>query len=398
MEKSIAILCTLLLLCTLSLSAQQQPEAKSSTTAIPVGSLNRCLNNTSSLLFWDGSLWTLNDHYSLRMYALDTASGAIVSELPEGVDLSEVTDMEETAQDEEYLYFGDFGNNHERLRNDLHIIRMAKSEMLSGSCRRDTIWFTYEGYDPDGEGASTLPVTDYDCEAMVAAGDSLYLFTKQWTAHGTRCFALPKTPGFHTAVLRDSMDFIGMATGACYLPEQRLLALCGYNLLCQAFLQVLYDFDGHDFFSGNSLFISLDNGVGHQIEALASLDGLHYFLTQERFSRLGITNEASLMKIDLTDFLGEYLKPDTTTTAIAPVMDGNALRMHPNPTNGQVCLEGKAGCTAVVLDMAGHEMLRLTMASDTVTLPIQQLPRGSYAVLLQEKDGSIIGREMVVKE
>ena len=168
MEKHAAFIFILLVTCSLQTIAQ--PLA---TTV--VGELDSGLGNTSALFYWENRLWTSNDHGNLTLHCLDTLTAATLQQV--GCDTS-FNDMEEVAQDSVYFYFGDFGNNHERLRNDLRILRMRKSDLTRGLCRFDTIAFTYSGYDPAGAGARRLPTTDYDCEAMVAVGDSLYLFSK----------------------------------------------------------------------------------------------------------------------------------------------------------------------------------------------------------------------------
>ena len=217
MEKQTAFIFILLVTC--SLQAIAQPLA---TTV--VGELDSGLGNTSALFYWENRLWTSNDHGNLTLHCLDTLTGTTLQRV--GCDTT-FSDMEEVAQDSVYFYFGDFGNNHERLRNDLRILRLRKSDLTRGICRFDTIAFSYSGYDPAGAGARRLPTTDYDCEAMVAAGDSLFLFTKQWSSRRTTCFALPKEPGSYTALPRFTLDVDGLVTGACHTahvtPEGTLL-------------------------------------------------------------------------------------------------------------------------------------------------------------------------------
>ena len=254
MEKYAIILSILLTTYALQANAQPCSTPKNPLTATVVGELAPELGNTSALFYWENRLWTSNDHGNLTLHCLDTLTAATLQQV--GCDTS-FNDMEEVAQDSVYFYFGDFGNNHERLRNDLRILRMRKSDLTRGLCRFDTIAFTYSGYDPAGAGARRLPTTDYDCEAMVAVGDSLFLFTKQWSSRRTTCFALPKEPGTYTALPRFTMDVDGLVTGACHTarvtPEgtRQVLALCGYSLLLKPFVFVMYGFDGNAFDQGH---------------------------------------------------------------------------------------------------------------------------------------------------
>ena len=173
-------------------NAQQLDDGFQSVKAQVVGTLDPLLDNTSSLFYWEGDLWTCNDHGEVVFHALDTTTGAILRSVATGV---MPNDMEEVAQDDAYFYLGDFGNNHELLRTDMRVLRFLKSDLLSGRIHPDTIAFEYEGYDPSVVKGKGLPTTDFDCEAMVAGTDSLYLFSKQWGSYQTVCYTLPKQPG-----------------------------------------------------------------------------------------------------------------------------------------------------------------------------------------------------------
>ena len=359
-----------------------------------VGELSPLLDNTSSLFFWQDTLWSVNDHGGLRMYALDTLTGAIIGTRPMDVELPAFSDMEETAQDDDYFYFGDFGNNHEHLRDDLRVLRLSKASMLAGEYHFDTIFFTYEGYE-GGEGRQgMLPTTEYDCESMIVGSDSLYLFTKQWTSFHTTCFALPKQPGRYVAQLRDTLDVEGLVTGACYLPERRVLVLCCYTVLCQPFVCLLYDFHGTDFFRGEMQRIPVVSSVGIQTEAIASKDGLHYFLTNENFSRMGISNPPQLLKMDLSEALSDYFSGDTAHAQVQP-LDVSDIVFHisPNPAHDFLVInigggDGVLGWSVAVFDMSGKEVLRQGVAHlEHEVFDVKALPAGSYLVCLFSPQG-----------
>ena len=389
MEKHAAFIFILLVTCSLQTIAQ--PLA---TTV--VGELDSGLGNTSALFYWENRLWTSNDHGNLTLHCLDTLTAATLQQV--GCDTS-FNDMEEVAQDSVYFYFGDFGNNHERLRNDLRILRMRKSDLTRGLCRFDTIAFTYSGYDPAGAGARRLPTTDYDCEAMVAVGDSLFLFTKQWSSRRTTCFALPKEPGTYTAQPRFTLDVDGLVTGACHTarvtPEgtRQVLALCGYSLLLQPFVFVMYGFDGTAFNQGHHDRLALDRPIGTQTEAIASADGLHYWLTNESFSHFGISQPARLLSIDLTTLLGDYLSPDSSHTAVPAVTNGEEEpAVHPNPTDGTLNIGLPDIERVEVLDSSG----RLLLHSDAShTLDLRDLESGTYLLRVTTRQGNVVSRKVI---
>ena len=262
------------------LAAQTPPSQR-------VASLDKKVEGTSSLFFLDGRLWTCNDHGRLCLYALDTLRGRIDSVVDLGV---KVFDLEEVTQDDGYLYFGDFGDNR-GVRNDLRILRLAKQDLRLRRYRFDTIRFTY----PDRKDGSLA--RDFDCEAFVAVGDSLYLFTKQWVSQGTTCYALPKAPGRHKARRRYSLNTRGLVTAASYHSANRQLLLLGYTLALNPFVMIV---DGLDGSQGRRL--ALDLPLGTQSEVLATTDCRHFFLSSETFRLRFFKRQAALFRLDLSGY------------------------------------------------------------------------------------------------
>ena len=78
-------------------------------------------------------------------------------------------------------------------------------------------------------------------------------------------------------------------TGATYLEAKKLIVLCGYTKLGKPFLYLLYDFKDHDFLSGNKRRINIGLAF-HQIEGITTIDGLHYYLTNEALVRKPVLN------------------------------------------------------------------------------------------------------------
>lgn len=385
MKRLLSVFAIALTMCLLLTSSQSGETPKLGFSAVVVGVLDTELDGTSSLFYWNGELWSCGDHGKLKLFALDTVSAEVKETLTIP---ARVNDMEEVTQDEEYLYFGDFGNNSSVQRDDLRILRCRKSELSDGdSCHFDTILFTYPGYQPGPlEG---IAETDFDCEAMIAAGDSLYLFTKQWGSFKTDCYALPKTSGSYTAVPHGTLNAEGLVTGACYRPEMRLLVLCGYNSVVQPFVYVLYDFEGTDFFGGQREKLLLTNGMGTQTEGIATLDGEHYYLTNEHFTGLG-NRPAQLLSLDLTDCLHDYLHPDTSHVAISATSPRQTLALYPNPTSGVVYISG-VEAHASVYDMQGH----LVAQSVGKRIDLSAQPKGAYFVSLTDKNGTKMCRTIV---
>lgn len=261
------------------------------------------LSETSGLTFWDGLLWAHNDHGDPILYGIDSATAEISRThlLPE----VGIIDWEDVAQDGEYIYVGDFGNNASGNRTDLHILRIFLASLLSGPPSIDTIWYTYS----DQQDMNPLEPnqTEFDCEALVVSSSHIYLFTKQWLTGYTTVYALAKQPGRHVAQKKASHDLQGLVTGATLLESEHLLVLCGYTGILQPFLYLLYDYSEEDFFSGNKRRVNLLFPF-LQVEGITTVDGLIYYLSNESFVLEPATNmPQKLHRIDLSALLAEYL-------------------------------------------------------------------------------------------
>lgn len=261
------------------------------------------VNETSGLTYWNGHLYTHNDDTYTTLYALDTLTGTIhhTFEIP-GVTNR---DWEEITQDSSYVYIGDFGNNHNGSRIDLHIIRLAKDSLITGNPVAELINFTYSDQVMDTIKGGDR--TDFDCEAMIVSGDSIYLFTKQWNSKRTSLYALPKAPGTHIAQLKATHNVDGLITGATYMQDEQLVVLTGYSKTLKPFFYLLYGFNGTDFFSGNKRKINIRLPF-HQIEGITTTNGLDFYITNENFESWPVKVKQKLHKFDLRPYLQHFLK------------------------------------------------------------------------------------------
>ena len=374
-----------------------------STTASPYysNSLPTRLNGTSGLMFFDGKLYTHNDHGDKKIFQIDTTDGHIL----DSIAFSGIAhqDIEDCDQDSLYIYLGDHGNNNSGIRRNLHILRIAKASLLSGRPQIDTIWFSY----PEQTDFSTSSAngTDFDCEAFIAAEDSLYLFTKQWVSEGTALYALPKTPGTYSARLVSTWNVGGLVTGATYNPRKRQVVLCGYSSLLQPFVVLLYDYAGNDFFSGNKRKMSLGLAF-HQVEGIAVGDDYHYYLTNEYISRSIISINAKYHKLDLTDYLyvadtvPDTVTPPDTTSSLHPVEKLTDIVVYPNPAREKITVEGlpqgQVECT--LTDTKGRVALRKNLHSDgRVVIPINRRTRGTYTMTIIPRNGREIVKKLIVR-
>lgn len=348
--------------------------------------LDTLLVETSGLLRWNNWLWTHNDDTDTALYATDTLTGAIQQIIPlQGVDNK---DWEELTQDSLYFYIGDFGNNFDGARTDLHILRVSKDSLLTGNPQIDTIYFSYS--DQVSFNPAPPDSTRFDCEAMIATADSLYLFTKQWTTYRTSYYALPKTPGTHVAQLRDSLVVTGLVTGATYLPDKKLVVLCGYNGVLQPFLYLLYDFNGTDFFGANKRRLSLSLPF-HQVEGISTANGLKFTVTNERSVIGNITTPEQIHHLDLTAYLQSYYNqlnsmPDMQTEL--------PFVLFPNPATELLTIRCDAvlpPATITICDVSGKVVMRVPYQTGMQHIEVRSLPAGTWLLqVTANEDGRVL--------
>lgn len=338
----------------------------------PLGSLNleEEIAETSGLIFWDNMFWTHNDDSDINLYGLDTLYGKIVRPYPmTGISN---TDWEEISQDENYIYIGDFGNNSGN-RTDLKVYRVAKQSIAGNSLKFDSICFSYPeqtDFDPDPYDS------DFDCEAFIVSGDSLYLFTKEWAGNRTTLYSLPKTPGTWNAKRRASLNVNGLITGAVYIGDKRIIVLTGYSDKLKPFLYLLYDFSGTDFYGGNKRKIDLLLPY-HQVEAITTTYGTRFFITNEAFSYEPlIKNRQKIHIVDLRGFLGNYLG-----LSIPIPDDQNNFIISPIPANDYILvqsLEELIPADYFLINMSGQIVKTGELESDTSVVNLSGLSSGIY--------------------
>ncbi len=333
--------------------------------------LDILLAETSGLILWNAHLWTQNDSGDTNLYELDPSNGSIISSV--SLDPLLNVDWEEISQDQDYVYVGDFGNNANGNRTDLKIIRISKASIQAGTPQVEFINFAYEDqtdFSPQGPNN-----TDYDCEAFIVTDSAIFLFTKEWVSNETRVYRLPKTPGTYMATLEDGLDVNGLITGAVYKSEEGIIALSGYSPTLQPFVFLLYDFTGEDFFGGNKRKLGISLPF-HQVEGIASADGLNYYISNERFDTTGTIQK--LHTLNLTPYLENYL-------IVVPIEDSMQFKIYPNPTKSTLEIIDSQSLFPIIytlLDTAGKKVMEGTLTSQNPRIDISVMPEGTYFLKL----------------
>lgn len=343
------------------------------TTVMPYFStaLPDILNGSSGLVFFDEMLFTHNDHDDQSLFQIDSTDGHIIEQRYfSGIPFQDVEDCD---HDSLYVYLGDTGNNSSGNRTDLHFLRILKSSLQSDNPIIDTIWFSYA----DQTDFTPCPddATDFDCEAFTVVGDSIYLFTKQWNTQHTVLYSMPKTPGTHIAQRKSEYDVSGLVTSACYLPERQQIVLCGYSIVLQPFVVLLYDYQGTDFFSGNKRKMSL-NMPFHQVEAITHRGAYHFYLTNEYIYQFGISIAAKFHKLDLSEYLAP-LDPDALSEH-----ENLTFELYPNPVKDLLYIRGLqsvSGCYEIYNGM-GQRVQRGQWEHGLSEISLASMPSGVYFI------------------
>jgi hypothetical protein len=360
----------------------------------PVSSVNlgSAVIETSGLIRWGNYVWTHNDNTDINIYGLDTTTGSIMQAYP----LAGVSnyDWEEISQDSAYIYVGDFGNNGNGNRTNLHILRVDKNSLILGNPLIDTIWFSYSDQtDFSGSGSNN---TDFDCEAFIVSADSIYLFTKQWVSNKTKIYSLPKSPGTYSAVSTASCDVQGLITGATYLESKRMVVLCGYSSLLQPFLYLFYDFNAHKFTSGNKRKISILLPF-HQIEGIASTNGKKLFLSNESYINAPFINITQKLHIfDIITFTGNYL--DNPTIGMDQISNNKNISINPNPTKGFITIaylpENFTG-EITIMDLSGRKLLQKNISTKNNIISTECFAEGVYQLVITDHYHYFISKKLI---
>lgn len=257
-------------------SAAEPPLVSSAIKPVSVNMLDAKVNETSGLIFFDNSFWTINDSGNENiLYRIDAKTGSVSAEIK--ITGSQNIDWEELSQDQDYVYIADIGDNSLK-RDEKQIYKVRKSDILqikgSGDVNSEVIRFSY----PEVEGKPG----HYDAEALFAYKGELHLFTKD--LFETNHFTLATQPGTSTARFIEKYKSEGMVTGAAFDASDNTLILVGYMGFGDRLLWAFKTSDDNHFFSlaAKSFTMGSVTETG-QVEAVCLSPERKLYLTNESF-------------------------------------------------------------------------------------------------------------------
>lgn len=256
-----------------------------------ISNLPTQLSESSGLIYYNNLFWTFNDSGGDNIIYGFNKRGEIQKEV-EIVNADNI-DWEDIAQDDKYIYVGDFGNNS-GTRKNLGIYKVNKEEIETGNgyqVNGEEIRFSYQN---QTEFDFKLYSNIFDCEAITGFDDKLFLFSKNWVNQKTSVYELPKNKGEYILNPVDSFDVNGLITGADISPDKTTLALVGYRNFIPI-LRLFTQIQDHQFFKGDKIFIEMDSIVGAQTEGICFLGNDTLLISCERTSEF----EQQVFYIDL---------------------------------------------------------------------------------------------------
>jgi hypothetical protein len=175
------------------------------------------IRESSALALHGDYLWTLNDSGGdAEIFKLGTDG--------EQLETIEITnarnvDWESLAQDEEFLYIADTGNNANR-RDSFVIYRVAWEKLTELEASADIINFRYGDYDDSSRFSH-----NFDAEGLTVRGEELWLFSKNRGDGATNLYRFPKVPGSYEPMPSQTLLVDSLVTAADINPLNGDLAL-----------------------------------------------------------------------------------------------------------------------------------------------------------------------------
>ncbi|WP_076549829.1 hypothetical protein [Maribacter ulvicola] len=251
-----------------------------------IGELPSAVFETSGLLYFNGNLITHNDSGNEAiLYELDTLTLAIQRRVT--IHNINNIDWEAIAQDEDYIYIGDFGNNV-GIRTDLAVHRILKEAYVSSnSVSAETINFSYE----DQQDFENTGNSDWDAEAFFVIDDKIVVLTKQWQSFGSVAYEFSKFPGTHVASRVGAINDVGLITDASYDTESNRLVVIGYSSILSPFVGMVEHFNFNAVFEG---YKQRSLGLNFiQAEGITQTGSESYFFSSEYYARQTPTIESA---------------------------------------------------------------------------------------------------------
>ncbi len=239
--------------------------------------LDKTVSETSGIINFDGRVITHNDSGgNPNLYEIDVSNGKIIRTVV--IANAKNVDMEDISQDENYIYLCDIGNNS-NTRKDQTIYKVSKSDYLN---KIEVIAEKIEiSYSDQIDFTKSSRTTNFDAEAVISIGNSLFIFTKNWGDLKTSVYKVPKEKGVYRLEKIDTYNIDGLITGADYSKNKNAIMLTGYNNFIP-FIVKITNFSNENPLDGKIEKKEISVSGSIQIEGIAANpDGSYYMSAEE---------------------------------------------------------------------------------------------------------------------
>lgn len=244
--------------------------------------LKDAVKETSGLALVSGQLITHNDRNNTNeLFAIDPSTGEITNTFV--VAGANNRDWEDLADNDEYLFIGDIGNNHGD-RKDLKVYIVEKnrfdfSRNYSTVIPKGVINYFY----PEQNNFERGDSHNWDAEGLVYLRGFLYIFMKHRIDRLSNLYRIPAISGDHEAEFLGTFNAGQRITGADISAENTQIALVGYNKSGNCVLWLFDHFSTDDPLSGNKRKIVLGTFAElGQIEAVVYESDTSLLLSAEK--------------------------------------------------------------------------------------------------------------------
>jgi len=226
--------------------------------------LSEKVNEQSGIVWYQNLFWINNDSDCDASLLAYNCKGVVEKEV--AITNAKNIDWEELADDSDYIYIGDFGNNFGN-RKDLRVLRLSRKKLEECKSSQTEIEAIGIEWADQSDFSRRKHKHNFDCEAFFAYGDSLFFFTKNWANLKTKIYSSPKSLGNYSLRPKAEFDVNFLVTGADISSDGKLVALIGYKDFC-TYLMLFFNFEGTHFFRGKSLRIDLSPLGSAQTEGI----------------------------------------------------------------------------------------------------------------------------------
>lgn len=234
--------------------------------------LQKSLTEISGIAY-NGKVYAINDSGNANaIFELDAKSFEILRKIK--IEGTVNTDWESLALFNDTLYIGNFGNNFGQ-RRDLSVYAIPISQLGDDDAIIKQINFKYKSQTSYFQKPYNH---SFDCEAIIADNEGLWLFSKDWKSRLCRLYLLDYRSNNLELAPKDSLNLGYLVTGAHLDRTEKCIYLCGYENK-NTYISVLNYKESIDFQGVHKTYM-VEGLENRQVESIFVRNGLIYLASE----------------------------------------------------------------------------------------------------------------------